>query len=205
MNARHGTLASVDQREAIDLYLEVWRGDDGPVSFLEAAMRDARTAWECNARWLATLGYLVAVEQIGHTVVRSGTGTTDRKFSRRAFMAALEDFAPELLDEDGQGVLYEMRCALAHEYGLQSERTPRVFAYTESGPPLRLPAETWDGTAADAKRLEVTTVVNLAAVADLVERLVASLREAHAEGHMELAQGVAADEVPSLLRFNITR
>jgi hypothetical protein len=105
---------AVSEQEALDAYLKQLEPGDQRVSFLEAVLRDARETFPAGmALWLASVGHLVTVEQLGHTVKRGGAPTQDRTGSRAAFVLAISDFGNAEIDEEGAGALYDMRCALA--------------------------------------------------------------------------------------------
>jgi len=61
--------ATATEPEALDAYLADY-STGKPTSFLEVALRDARAALAADPPplWLASLGYLVIVEQLGATV-----------------------------------------------------------------------------------------------------------------------------------------
>ncbi len=200
---------STSEQEALDAYLKRFQEGDERVSFLEAVVRDARETFDAgNALWLAAIGYLITLEQVGHTVKPAGAPTEDRRGSRAAFVLAIRDFGDEAVDDEGAHALYDMRCALAHQYGLNNrpnnpKNEPRIFAYARSGPLLRLPPTPWDGTVAGARDLPMTTVVNMDALADFVERVVERVRAEHEAGGVELIDGLSADEVVAMLSFRL--
>lgn len=202
--ARH--TGFVDEQEAITAYLDPVI-DAGPVSLLTAALRDARQAYSHNAIWLGAIGYLIVTEQMGRTIALRAT-RGERLGSRAASVAAMADLGPNRLDDEGRHALYDMRCAIAHQYGLHNESTAstrpsRVFAYTRSGTLVRLPEHPWDGSADGAVRLDMTTVVNLEALQQTIETMVDRARELHDRGELVLVDGVSPDEVPALLRMRI--
>jgi hypothetical protein len=201
-------MSAMTAKDAIDLYLAEFTADpNSQVSYLEAGIRDARAArhGEPPALWLATIGFLIVVEQIGHTVSMPATAGTDREGSRSAFLAACTDFGAGTVDQDDADVLYSVRCALAHEYGLRSvpknkNKEPFLFAYLGGGPLIQMRTVAWDGTAAGVTR-EATTQIGLNSVCDYVEDLVARVRTLHAAGYVVLVDGVTPDEVAGMLTF----
>jgi hypothetical protein len=141
-------------------------------------------------------------------VARRGTAHPGkRKGSRKAFVAAIADFGDPLLRDDEASALYDMRCALAHEYGLRNKPfkgwDPRIFTFGQNGPLIELAQTAWDGTVKGSGRADMTTTVNLRAVRDYVERLVVHLREQFDAGEVTLVVGVKPKEVTSLLAFRM--
>jgi hypothetical protein len=198
------------ENDAITAYLTPWQEGDRVISYLTAALRDAQTAFDTGAvYWLASVGYLIAVEQVGHTVARqakSNGGT--RAGSREAFVAAVDDFGDPPLTPDEMNALYDMRCALAHEFGLRNKPfrnwSPRVFTFQQSGPLVELPTTDWDGTVEGSGKKEMTTIVNVRAVRDYVEKLVARLRALHGDHQaVQLVPGVTPAEVVGLMAFRL--
>lgn len=196
------------EKDALDLYLAEFTGaPDQRVSYLEAAIRDARAARNGSppALWLASIGYLIAVEQIGHTVSLAATSATPRAGSRAAFVAAIADFGDAGLNTTDADVLYSVRCALAHKYGLTNvppfgNQEPLLFAYTSGGPLIAFRQVPWDGTVAGMD-MASTTVVNLQAICDVVEDLVATVRHLHAVGDVVLVDGITPGEIAGMLTF----
>jgi hypothetical protein len=104
---------SATEQEALDAYLKEFGEGDERVSFLEACVRDARETFAAgHALWLASAGYLIALEQLGHTVKPRGDPARDRSGSRAAFVQSVNDFGGGALDVDDANALYDMRCAL---------------------------------------------------------------------------------------------
>jgi len=196
------------ERDALDLYLAEFTGAPGQrVSYLEAAIRDARAARHGSppALWLASIGYLIAVEQIGHTVSLAATSAAPRAGSRAAFLAAIGDFVGGGLNAADADVLYSVRCELAHKYGLTNvppygNQEPLLFAYTSGGPLVSFRQVPWDGTVAGMS-MASTTVVNLHAICDLVEDLVSTVRDLHAAGDVVLVAGITPAEIAGMLTF----
>jgi hypothetical protein len=174
------------------------------VSVLEAAVRDAReTMAHGQALWLATLGYLIVLEQLGARVARPSTAFPSRNGSEVAFKAGALEFAPNPSDVDLADALYSLRCAWAHEYGLRN-RTKRIFMYRQNGPIAVQPTRAWDGTLAGATNLDMQTIVNVRAVGDYVEEIVSSVRAEFETGGVVLAPGADAASLQLLGGFVIT-
>src|SRR5438552_3440124 len=88
------------ERDAITAYLRERQPGERRTSILQAVVGDARATFEDGkALWLASAGYLIAVEQIGHTVALVATAATPRGGSRAAFVAAVADFGSARPDE----------------------------------------------------------------------------------------------------------
>jgi hypothetical protein len=203
-------MTDISEAEAITRYLRPFTPGDTVVSYLTAALRDAQTAFDTGAAfWLASIGYLIAVEQIGHTI-RTGDSSdvSARRGSRVAFAAAMSDLGDPALEPEEIDALYDMRCALAHEFGLRNKPvnekwTPRVFTFRQSGSLIVLPSAPWDRTLDSARRADMTTTVNVHRVRAYVEALVARARQLHVDQRLRLVQGVTAEEVVGLLAFQI--
>jgi hypothetical protein len=67
--------------------------------------------------------------------------------------------------------------------------------YTRNGPIVRYAEEDWDGTVDGAKRFEMQTVVNVVAVGEYVEAVVASLRAAGQRGEVEMERHATVEDL----------
>lgn len=182
-----GTLQPSDQ-EALDAYI-LPSGPGEPISYLQAALGDAEAtrSGERPALWLATLGYLVIIEQVSNTVQSTNTPIRRDKDDRRSFVVTLQEFGDSELEDDQREVLYDVRCALAHNFGLTA--SGRTFAYDVEGPML---------TPLGGDPI----VVNLTKVWALVEALVSKLRAEHLAGHVRILYNVKPSAVLAM-RFQI--
>jgi hypothetical protein len=182
-------VADPTEQEAINVYLTpVEDTDDGRFSLLDALLRDANQAMQAGALWLGASGFLIAIEQLGKTIQDRGTNA-QRGGSEISFRAALIDFAPGLEDPTA-GALYALRCALVHSFGLTNPSSDadkqHVFALTRSGPPVRFPETDWDGSIEGTGSLEMTTIVNIEALRDLVEGCLTHARQLNDAGDLVL-------------------
>lgn len=168
--------------EAIDAYLAPYDPKAPSTSFLAAAIRDAETAINSNALWLGTLGYLIAVEQIGHCVQHKSATPRSGGPSASSFVTAAGEFGDPAVDKPSRQRLYEVRCALAHEYSLQKERLE--FTYARGNTMLHK---------IDSRNYTVC----LDAVWKYVTELVDNLRSENAKGNVILVQKMT---IPGLLR-----
>jgi hypothetical protein len=174
-------------KEAIDAYLAPYDAKAPSTSFLAAAIRDADTAIKSDALWLGTLGYLIAVEQIGHCVQRKSTTPRSGEPSRASFVAASGEFGDRAVDKPSRQRLYDVRCALAHEYSLQKEKLE--FTYARGNTMLQK---------VDSRNYTVC----LDAVWKYVTELVNNLRSEHAKGNVILVQKMTI-EVLLRKRFEV--
>lgn len=158
---------------AIDAYLAPYNPKSPSTSFLAAAIRDADTAIKSNALWLGTLGYLVAVEQIGHCVQHKSATPRTGVPATASFVAAAGEFGDPAVDKPSRQRLYDVRCALAHEYSLQKEKLE--FTYARGNTMLRK---------IDSRNYTVC----LDAVWEYVKELVDNVRSEHAKGNVILVQ-----------------
>lgn len=108
--------------------------------------------------------------------------------------------------------LWGLRCSIGHVYGLSkahpSPGGPHFrFALHEKGPIIRKANVPWDGTALPVPYDNLTarrrhaTAVNVHAVGDYVERLVANVRTHHARGAVELSSNVTASQVLAFRQY----
>lgn len=169
-----------------------FRLETGYVSTFNAAVLEARLATGRDPRsgklgahdtatlWSGTVIYLVLLEQIGKSLRPAG----GREFKRpeHALEKALRQFGPRTVTLPQRRVLYALRCAFAHEFGLfnrgnRAGQYRRVFRLDDSrtGPLIRWPGRPWNGRYQDAGP-ECSTTVNLVRVCDLVENVVRSVR-----------------------------
>jgi hypothetical protein len=169
-------------------------------SSLIAILNDARGAADRDGRghvrrgsrsqsWLAATGYMVLLDQVG-TSFRVAGATTDR--FPHSIGRAISHFSP-LRNEAAIHALYALRCALAHDYSLFNRRTrpshelDHAFNFTADtvSPLVELPAVAWNRVYRDPPE-EQTTIVNLRKLGDLGESVVATLRNLHRRGRLEL-------------------
>jgi hypothetical protein len=184
-----GDGAFLDEQAVIARYLEVWDCVSARKSTLEAAIRDARETMEHGkALWLATLGYLAVLEQIGAKLARPNTCFPDRGDFGKRFVAGTIEFGPDPSDTDLGEALWSLRCALSHEYGLRStRRQQRIFTLTQGSLLIVQPEETWDGSVEKASMIECQTVVSVREVGRYVENLVATVRSESKKSGVVLA------------------
>lgn len=195
--------ATPDEKAALDLFLAEWDGSSSGLSTLEAGLRDARATMDGgHALLLATLGYLVTFELLGLTVARPRTRFPDRKKPTPRFVAGIREFAGQRVSSKRAITLYALRCALAHEYGLQNQ-SKQIFTLAQTGPLVRYPRRPWDGTPAGAKLKTCRTWVNVRAVGDLAEDVVRSARSLHRAGKVVVAPGRTADDIRAFGHFVI--
>jgi hypothetical protein len=185
--------AAADERAALTAYLRVSGKDESPRPLLDAAMRDAReTMAHGKALWLATLGYLIIVEVVGGAVARPSTAFPDRGGAGKRFQAGAREFAPSTMTRQDAEALYGLRCALAHEYGLHSKKGQKrhIFTLTQTGTLVVHPPTPW--TPGTNPTPQVVTTVNVRAVGDFVEKLVAEVRLQHQAANVTLAPGITS-------------
>lgn len=207
----------------LQAFLTVRPPSPGPISWVStfsAVVRDARDATgrdpetgrtqeeTRSGNWLGALAYLVMFDQVGECFSRrSGTLPATE---RRNVVRALTDFAKPPLDEPEILAIYALRCALAHDYALvnlgqgKDARllTHRFLLRTDvSSPLVTLPIEPWDGQLSPS-RYRNQTHVNLRALGDLAERVVAEIQAAQLAGDVEIALDGGIDELDG--RFGIS-
>jgi len=186
------TPEEIAEQTAIRNYLRPYDGTV-PVSCLDAALGDARTASlrdrytgaptdeRHSTSWLGAVGYLILIDQIGGTL-RLATETEPPPGN--PFRRCLRRFT-KLNDEEIE-TLYGLRCALAHDFGLFNppdgeegpEQRHRVFTLDPGAPGLIVPPPiAWDGKVVPAPDpRQHGTRVNTKRLAQLVEDIVRKLR-----------------------------
>jgi hypothetical protein len=185
----------MNELETITRYLEEWDGKSEWKSSLEAALRDARVTMEHGqALWLATLGYLSVVEQIGFRLARPSTQFPQRNGKGKRFRAGVLEFGPNPSDTKLADAMWSLRCALSHEYGLASEQK-RIFMLTRTTTLIIHPTTQWDGSIEGAKSLDCQTIMSVTAIGKYVEELVSTVREEATTGGVISAPGSHWDEL----------
>jgi hypothetical protein len=174
--------------------------DPNYVSTFNAAVREARSlsardpdtgmpdGGSTSTLWAAAIVYLILLEQVGKSLRPLGGRRATwkpagaRKPRREPDLEkAIRQFAPSAATKSERQVLYALRCAFAHDFGLFNVRgVPpyrRVFRLDDApgGPLVSWPRVPWTGKVMDA-RLETSTTVNLVAFAEVVEAVVRSVR-----------------------------
>lgn len=172
----------------------------GPISLLGALMRDAEAAMSNHANWLGAVAYLMAIEQLGKTIV-ARTAPARGNRSEDAFRGALADFGPKTLTPAEVGALYGFRCALVHEYGFINDAPGsdkhHVFAMTEDGPLVRLPTVTWVTGSTGPTRRDMTTLVNVLEIRELSRSCALTAQQMHKTGQVTIVSGKSLDELIS--------
>jgi hypothetical protein len=219
--------SSAEHRAAIHRYLHELNSQWGNivgVSCFTAVLREARhlagrdrddgillanVPDEDRAEWAAVLMYLILLEQLGEVLRRKGTRTP--KDSENTLMRALRLWAPTVKKSHADA-LRALRNAVAHDFGLTSrdrskKRHHRKFALSSTGALVVLPARRWNGEygKADDKKVGLKknrgggVRVNVRAVGDLVESVVATVRA----NEPDLRLNLHPDEVTTRFGFSI--
>ena len=159
------------------------------LSCFTAALRDARgitgrdletvqkTDRSRLGSWLGAVCYLILIDQIGSCFRPKNRANHTEK---NAFKTALALFTH--LNPKDRNALWALRCSLAHDYSLvnfnpNAGKGTHHFKllYDSSAPLITHPATDWDGMYPFMNE-ENLTVINLEALGDLVEDIVATLR-----------------------------
>lgn len=194
-----------DLGNPLDLYVLGWPQpvEGGQhISCLAAATRDARGATfrdldsgvptdiGPSPSWLGTLGYLALLEQIGKAVqrpsradVEEAADAKDQALGQKPkpLRRAIRQFALSPLSDDQIGVLWDLRNAFAHDYGLLTTLNGshrRRFSLFPVGP---LVAHQDRGPDSGAPH----TVVNVIELAELAEQVVKGVGAAWWLGDLE--------------------
>jgi hypothetical protein len=150
---------------------------------------------EHTRSWLGATGYLILLDQVGTCFRQAGMNVAaDNPIAR-----ALKQFS-QVTDDACVDAIYALRHALAHDYALfnaNSKHPSRqhAFNFTADGhtPLVVLPQRAWGGSydASVPVPPEETTLVNLRALGDLGEEVVANLRQLHGRQGLDITMGVA--------------
>lgn len=170
-----------------------------------AALRDARAATGRNletgvledeprsGNWLGALGYMALLDQIGKCFRSRGVSC-----SKHPVRAALECFAGS--SDTEAAAVYALRCSFAHDYALVNRREDPLLQHhfqvnqDETGPLVALPKTAWDGKLGN-RNANNRTVVNLRALGDVTEQVVATIREMADRAELVLVLPGGADEL----------
>jgi hypothetical protein len=170
------------------LYTEEARGEDASI-------------------WGASLLYMVLVDQIGTAFELDSQPATSQ-----AFRSALEIFGQRVvaLSLGEIDALYALRCSFAHDYSLVNNHASNpslrhlfVVIWSPGRPLVALPTPPWDGNTANPLPPE-RTFVNLKALEELVEGMVAVIQTDAKDGALRLAGGMPMKEFTERYSFRIT-
>jgi len=151
-------------------------------SLLAAAMDDAAAAIRANALWLGTLGYLIVIEQMGHWLQRKTPRPRAEGGATDSFTAFAAEFGAPSLTAGDRRLLYGVRCALAHQFGLTQPKLE--FAYTRGDKSSVFPDPT-----------SRPVIVCLDAIWNYVIDLDNNVRTEHANGNVMLLKNKSAGEL----------
>ena len=154
--------------------------------------------------WLAAIGYFALLEQIGNCFKPKKTKVRVHG-NENGIKKALKYFSKLNIPEIN--ALYALRCAFAHDFSLSNiktltSKTTHHFRITEgSGTPLVMfPKEPWDGSYQNINS-ETTTTVNLELFGDLVEELIADLKQMAEKDQLDIALKGGAEELEKRYSF----
>lgn len=183
-----------------------------------AGLRDARGVAErdlntgvvrpdgLSMSWLAAIGYLALLDQIGKCFETRNTQVID---DNNAIVPALKYFS-HVQDDPTLGALVALRNALTHDYGLfnRNDTCPlrhHAFNYGvgKTTPLVRLPKKPWSGRWDTNLPEEETTIVNLRKVGDLAEEVVATVRSNHETENLVLRLPLAQFRVRFGMLFRL--
>jgi hypothetical protein len=161
-------------------------------STFNAALREARlltcrnlktgsiTDEKTETLWAGTVIYLVLLEQVGKSLRPHGSKVIKNE---KPIETALRMFGPNRVTKRQRQVLYALRCAFAHEFGLYNENRRQPFYQhvfrlddTPGHPLVTWPGRRWSGDYADASNA-CSTTVGLITVGDVAEHTVRKVRE----------------------------
>jgi hypothetical protein len=133
---------------------------------------------------------------------RRSRNTQEPKVAR-----ALRYFASRAMTSQQRGAMVALRNSFAHNFGLTNrrpaDRRHRFWLIDSVGQPLiKFPARRWNGKYSAASQ-GGPTIVNLRALGDLVENVVAEVEGAARAKELRLANGVTVDELGTAYGFRI--
>jgi len=198
------------------------------VSSFRAAVREARTLTgrdemtgaaksQAGKRvpptdWSGALVYLIVLELIGSTLRPEGRRAwrhdgRPRRAQEPKVARALRYFATPAMTSQQRGAMVALRNSFAHNFGLTNrgpaDRRHRFVLVDSARDPLtKLPARRWNGRYGAASR-GGPTIVNLRALGDLVENVVAEVERAARAQKLHLAHGITVDELGTAYGFRI--
>ena len=206
-----------DPQDVLRLYLELPRvihNEDPPTklrSSFEAALADAEAASKAGRdgiHWLAAIGYLVFLEQVGKVLRLNDVqaeGENDVEIALHLFSKVAQ---PQRV------AVYALRCALAHDFGLINKGIEKrwkakspdplrhyfVLTLRGPGPVITLPSTPWNGGLQDIPESQKTTI-HLGRLADLVRSVRDRVLEHHAARNLSFSEDLTAAEVRSRFFF----
>jgi hypothetical protein len=147
-----------------------------------------------SGSWLAALGYLALIEQVGSCYNRPEGNESDP----RDLVRAIRQFS-KVSEADSLEVLYGLRCSLSHNYAIvrNDARYPKQPKYafivhpiptsgTGRVPLIKYPATPWDGDYSKLANPDFRTMVSIAGIGDLFEEIFASVKDLHTKGGLRL-------------------
>ena len=158
-------------------------------SSFEAAFGDAASA---RGMWLAAIGDLVFLDQIGTALTRSDYDDIEHEWPISSPERALERFSD--LAERERAALYALRNALAHDFSLVNKSKSRdterrdqlqhafVLHHETQRPLIEFPSEPWDGNPLDINE----THVHLGLLAELTAGVEAHIHACYDQGTLRL-------------------
>ncbi len=217
--------ATIKDKDVLLRHLTVQRPEHGVQRFsaFVAGLGDARLATgrdhdtgekltgQVHSCWLGAIGYLILLDQIGKCFKPKGITPCEGKPPEKALM----HFAN--LPAEDVYALYALRCALAHDYGLSNvaqaskdaTKTARDAAkYTHAfalvsdahTPLMTIPIERWDGVYKTIAP-DNQTVINVEALGDLIEEVVAKILAMSASDELEIILPGGEDELKGRYSF----
>lgn len=160
-------------------------------SSFEAVSTDAASA---RGTWLAALGDLVFLDQVGTALTRTDHEDISRKWKISSPERALERFSD--LAERERAALYALRNALGHDFSLvnrpdtsHSERREQlqhafVLHHDAQRPLIEFPDTMWDGEPMAVHE----TYVHLGHLTELTDRVRARIFEVYDSGNLRLVE-----------------
>lgn len=202
--------------------LASWSERETSVSCFRAAVREARSLTGRNvdtgalrprlkkdkAQWAGTLTYLILLDQIGQVITPKR-----RPHSSPPFIVALKEFAPSLSTRDRE-MLYGLRCALGHEFGLANpgranmKDDPRRHLFTlYESTERRLvvyPTRRWNGRyGARANHKTGITHLNTTELGNVIEEVIGRIEDGARAGSLHLVEGITPTMVRGRWGFRV--
>jgi hypothetical protein len=208
--AKKFDINKLDSNDTIDLILgtKLLRTDHGKInSLVVALLNDSRMIGGRNtvgspnpgvnhACWMACLGYLIFLEQIGKCFQAKNW---KRKRGEKDIETILRMYTH--LSKGQREAIYALRCALAHGYNLtnpnQKQQTKNqrfILKGDNSSPLIKLRTRKWDGNPSNANK-NTFTAINIVKLENLCEEVYCKLVAQHQAHKLKLRPGLKPKDV----------
>ncbi|MBL7913117.1 MAG: hypothetical protein JNJ41_18785 [Bacteroidia bacterium] len=169
---------------------------------VETGAKDSTNSFGHLGSWLGTIGYLSLLDQIGGCFKLTNGPVVDA--NKSGIIKALKYFSN--LNDNEIDAIYALRNSFAHDFSLQNVgKRPGLTHHFDvdnspTNPVIVLPTQNWDGIIAN-KSLSNLTKINLQALGDTVETLVANLIKLNTSNQVEIILAGGKEELIARYSF----